>query len=144
MSNRSCPVSFVSIDGNVTRISSFYFGLIFSVYLFTMHNAIIYFLIIDFIVRLFIGQKYSILNIVATQTKNILHIKEHLVDSGAKRLAAFFGLIFLVIISLVGILNLDILFYAFSIVLLACILMEVTMSYCIGCEIYYLYMRYIL
>ena len=143
MRNRSCPVSFISIDGNITRISSFYFGLIFTVYLFRMYDIIIYFLIIDFMVRLFIGQKYSLLIMLSTQTKNILHIQEHLVDSGAKRLAALFGFLFLVIISISSILGLDMLLYIFSAILLACIIMEVTISYCFGCEIYYLYMKYI-
>lgn len=142
MKNKSCPVSFVSIDGNITRISSFYFGLIFSAYLFTMYDTIVYLLIIDFIVRLFIGQKYSLLVILATQTKNILHIKEHLVDSAAKRLAATFGLLFLVIISIASVLGLDMLLYVSSVILLACIIMEVTIAYCVGCEVYYL-LKYI-
>lgn len=142
MKNKSCPVSFVSVDGNITRISSFYFGLIFSAYLFTMYDTILYLLIIDFIVRLFIGQKYSLIIVLATQTKNILRIKEHLVDSAAKRLAATFGLLFLVIISIASVLGLDILLYVSSVILLACIIMEVTIAYCVGCEVYYL-LKYI-
>lgn len=143
MKNKSCPVSFVSVDGNVTRISSFYFGLILFAYLATMYDAILYSLIVDFIVRLFIGQKYSLLIILATQTKNIFRIKEHRVDSAAKRLAAIFGLLFLVLIAIASFLGLNILLYVLCVILFACIIMEVTIAYCVGCEVYYL-VKYLL
>lgn len=144
MNGKSCPVSFVKVDGNVARISAFYVGLLFSTYLFTHNAYIVYFLILDFTTRLFLQKEYSLVHLISFKTKQILHIRSVMVDSAAKRLAAYFGLIFLIFIAIISAMNITILFYILSITLLACITLEVLFSYCLGCEIYHIYKKIVI
>ena len=143
MTNKSCPVSFINVDGNVSRVNAFYVGILFIAYLLTMNSFILYFLIIDFIIRLSYRKEYSLLFMLSVQTKKMLRVKSDMVDYAPKRLASLFGLIFLVAISLSSLANLTILFYILSIALLMCILLEAIFSYCLGCEIYHIYMKFV-
>lgn len=142
MNNKSCPISLVSVDSNVARINAFYVGLLFTAYMFTLNSAIVLFLILDFATRVFFNKEYSLLFILSKITKSILKLPSYKVDAAPKKLAAIFGLVFLVTIFLVSLLHVTLLFYIFSGVLLSCIFLEVAFSYCLGCEIYHLYKRF--
>jgi len=141
MSNKSCPISLISVDGNIARVNAFYVGTLFSLYLITTSSALVYFLIIDFMIRLFLNKNYSPLFLLSKKTKELLNLQNDIVDAAPKRLASFFGLVFLVTIALLNLLHLTLLFYIFSIILLLCITLEVLFSYCLGCEIYHLYKK---
>lgn len=142
MNNKSCPISLISVDSNVARINAFYVGLLFIVYMFTPNSAIILFLILDFSTRIFFNKEYSLLFVLSKITKRILKLETYKVDAAPKKLAAIFGLIFLLTIFLVKLLHLIVLFYILSGILLSCIFLEVVFSYCLGCEIYHLYKRF--
>lgn len=144
MKSRSCPISLISVDGNIARINAFYVGILFGLYLLTMNYLILYFLIFDFSIRLFSNKKYSFILFLSTQTKKILRIRSDRVDYAPKKLAMYFGLMFLLSIFITHILHFTFLFYLFSVVLLACISLEAFFSYCLGCEIYHLYKRFII
>ena len=144
MVNKSCPVSLVSIDGNLSRIMALYLGILFSLYLLSQETFFLYILIADLVVRLFVNKVYSPLFILSKKTKELLQIKPHMVDSAAKRLASIFALLFLTFILFFNIFDLTLLFYIFSVTLLLCILLEILFSYCIGCEIYYIYKKIML
>ena len=141
MQSKSCPISLVSVDSNIARINAFYVGLLFTLFLFTLNPALIFFLILDFATRIFFHKEYSLLFILSKKTKQLLNLQTIKVDAAPKKLAALFGLVFLVAISAVQLANLIVLFYIFSIILLSCIVLEVSFSYCLGCEIYHLYKR---
>jgi hypothetical protein len=141
MNNKSCPISLVSVDSNIARINAFYVGLIFSIFLVTQSSALVFFLILDFVTRIFLNKEYSLLFILSKNTKNILKLETIKVDAAPKKLASLFGLVFLVTIAILYVLNLTLLFYIFSGILLACIFLEVAFSYCLGCEIYHIYKR---
>ncbi len=141
MNNKSCPISLVSVDSNVARINAFYVGLLFVAYMFTLNSAIILFLILDFSTRIFFNKEYSLLFILSKMTKSILKLQTEKVDAAPKKLAAVFGLVFLLTIFLVSLVHLTLLFYILSGILLSCIFLEVVFSYCLGCEIYHLYKR---
>lgn len=141
MTQKSCPISLISVDSNVARINAFYVGTLFSIYMMSNSTALILFLILDFITRIFYSKEYSLLFILSKQTKKTMNLKSIKVDAAPKRLAAIFGLLFLTTILLLNLLGLTISFYIFSIILLVCIFLEVAFSYCLGCEIYHLYKR---
>ena len=141
MKNKSCPISLVLVDSNIARTNAFYVGLIFSIFLFTQSSVLVFFLILDFVTKIFLSKEYSLLFILSKNTKNILKFETIKVDAAPKKLASLFGLIFLVTIAALHVLNLTIVFYIFSGILLVCILLEVAFSYCLGCEIYHLYKR---
>ena len=141
MKNKSCPISLVLVDSNIASINAFYVAFIFSIFLFTQNSALVFFLILDFVTRIFFSKEYSLLFILSKYTKNILKLETIKVDAAPKNLASLFGLIFLVTIAILHLLNLTLLFYIFSGILLMCIFFEITFSYCLGCEIYHLYKR---
>ena len=141
MKNKSCPISLVLVDSNIARTNAFYIGLVFSVFLFTQSPALVFFLILDFVARIFLRKEYSLLFILSANTKEILKLETIKVDAAPKKLASIFGLVFLVTIATLYVLNLTLLFYIFSAILVECIFLEVFFSYCLGCEIYHLYKR---
>ena len=141
MNNKSCPISLISVDSNMARINAFYVGLIFTLYILSSFSPIIYFLIIDFTTRIFSKKEYSLTYMIAFFTKDILKLKSIPVDAAPKKLASYFGLLFVLLIALVSQFDLSFLFYTLSLILLACIFLEVVFSYCLGCEIYHLYQK---
>ena len=141
MTNKSCPVSLISVDANIARINAFYVGLLFTLYRLMGFTPLIFFLILDFFTRIFLDKEYSLLHILSRETKNILNLQTIKVDAAPKKLAAFFGLAFLIAIFLLSFFQVMSLYYIFSAVLLLCIFLEVAFSYCLGCEIYHLYQR---
>ena len=143
MNSKSCPISLVSVDSNIARINAFYTGVLVVVFLVTLELGIIYFLILDFATRLFLKKEYSFLFILSSATKDILHLPSLKVDAAPKRLANFFGLFFLLAIALATLLNFSSLMYILAAILLACVMLEVLFSYCLGCEIYHLYKRFL-
>ncbi len=141
MSNKSCPISLISVDSNIARINAFYVGVLFSIFLVSLENIIVYFLVLDFATRIFLSKEYSIIYMLSYITKDILKLRSIPVDAAPKKLANYFGLFFLILISLSAFLHFTLLMYSLSLVLLACIFLEVAFSYCLGCEIYHLYRR---
>lgn len=140
--SKSCPISLKSVDANLVRINSVYITLVFSLFLLTQELPIILFLVIDFITRVLIKKKYSLLFIISKLTQEKLHIQKNIVDEAPKKLASFFGLAFVIIIAFASLLHLHAFAYIVSAILLACLLLEVIFSYCLGCEIYHLYKKF--
>ena len=143
MNSKSCPISLVSIDSNIARINAFYTGMLVLAFSLTLQVPILYFLILDFSTRLFYKREYSFLFILSSATKDILKLKSVKVDAAPKRLANYFGLIFAVLITLTALLELTSIMYILVIVLLICVFLEVVFNYCLGCEIYHLYKRFL-
>lgn len=143
MNNKSCPISLVSIDSNIARINAFYTGMLVLAFSLTLQVPILYFLILDFSTRLFYKREYSFLFILSSATKDILKLKSVKVDAAPKILANYFGLIFAVLITLTALLELTSIMYILVIVLLICVFLEVIFNYCLGCEIYHLYKRFL-
>jgi len=141
MSNKSCPISLISVDSNMARINAFYVGVLFTLYMITSFTPLIYFLILDFSTRIFLKKEYSATYILAYFTKEIFKLPSIPVDAAPKKLASYFGLFFVILVAFVSFFKLTFLFYALSIILLACIFLEVVFSYCLGCEIYHLYQK---
>jgi hypothetical protein len=143
MNAKSCPISFELIDANIVRINSFYVGLIFMLFLLTQNSAVIIFLVFDFTTRIFINRNYSLLLILSRKTKQLLSIEPRMEDIAPKRLASYFGLIFTVVISISSLFGFSIALYSLSVILAICIVLEVVFSYCLGCEVYHLYKRFV-
>lgn len=141
MSSKSCPISLISVDSNMARINAFYVGLLFTLYVITQYLPLIYFLILDFTIRIFFKKEYSLTYMLSLFTKSIFNVKSIPVDAAPKKLASYFGLLFVILVAFTSLVNLTFLFYTLSLILLACIFLEVFFSYCLGCEIYHLYQK---
>lgn len=140
--SKSCPISLKSVDANLIRINSVYITLVFTLFLFTQEIPIILFLVIDFITRVLIKKEYSLLFMISKFTQEKLAVQKDIVDEAPKKLASFFGLAFVIIIACASLLHLQTFAYVVSSILLACLMLEVIFSYCLGCEIYHLYKKF--
>ena len=134
----SCPLNFVQVDSNASRLSSLMVALLVIIYLFTSIEYILYFLILDFSLKLFINREYSLITIMSHALRKSLKMEEKFTDGGAKRLAGIFGLIFVSLLLIMYFLNLPTFTYIVAGIFLSCSLLDVFINYCLGCQIYYL------
>ncbi|DAB30564.1 MAG TPA: hypothetical protein CFH84_03355 [Sulfurimonas sp. UBA12504] len=136
--NYSCPMSFKQIDSNVSRITSFIVASFVLAYLYFEAVFILYLIAFDFIMRLFITKDSSVFYMSALLLFDIFNIKEKFVDSGSKRLAAYFGLAFVLMLIVAHSFHSWILTLLIAIVFLTCSLLDVFLDFCLGCKIYYI------
>ncbi|WP_455756224.1 DUF4395 family protein [Sulfurimonas sp.] len=136
--SHTCPLNFVPIDSNTSRLSSLIVAILVITYVITLNEYILYFLFFDFTFKLFIKKDSSIVFMIALYMKELLNIGEKLTDGGAKRLAGMFGLFFVLLLLITHFLN----FFVASIVVagifVTCSLLDVILNYCLGCKIYFL------
>lgn len=138
---RSCPVSFEQVDGTIARINAVFITLLVSLFLFTSYTNILYFLVLDFGVRVFGYHFWSLIFHASKLVKKLFSLKTHKTDAAAKKLAASFGLCFVLLMSVFSELHLDKALYITSTILLICSSLEVVFNYCLGCEIYHIYKK---
>ncbi len=134
----SCPLNFVQVDSNASRISSLIVATLVFAYLFTSLTFILYFLVFDFSLKLFLNKKYSLISILALYLRKLFTMKEKLTDGGAKRLAGIFGLIFVLLLLITDLLALKALSFLVAGIFLLCSLLDLIFNYCLGCKIYYI------
>lgn len=134
----SCPLNFVQVDSNASRLSSLMVASLIIIYLFTSFEYILYFLVVDFSTKLFINKQYSLIFIVSMKLRRLFQMEEKFTDGGAKRLAGIFGLLFVSLLVLTHLFHLSTLTYVVAGVFLACSLLDVFINYCLGCQIYYI------
>jgi len=134
----SCPLNFVQVDSNASRLSSLMVASLVILYLTTSIEYILYFLILDFSLKLFVSKNYSLISILAHTLRKSLKMQEKFTDGGAKRLAGIFGLIFVSMLLLTDFLALSSLTYIVAGIFLSCSLLDVFINYCLGCQIYYI------
>lgn len=140
---QSCPLAFRQIDGTIARINalSVFILLLLSVYL--PEPLILLVIGIDFMIRLYGNRRFSPVFQVSTLLKRVLGLKSEMVDAGAKRLAAHFGLFFVFAALVSDLAGLSAVMYAIVAVFLFCLLLELLFGYCIGCKIYFIYRTFV-
>jgi len=136
--NYSCPISFKQIDSNVSRLTTFFVSLLVIYYLISGQVFVLYVLGFDFIIRLFIKKDSSPLHLIALGIKELLAIKDKYVDSGAKRLAAYFGLTFVIMLIIAHYADVYLATLTIAAVFLTCSLLDVFLNFCLGCKIYFI------
>ncbi len=134
----ACPVSFKSINLTVSRLSSFIVSLLVLCYLYSYNVYILYFLFIDFSTRLFYDKKFSLVDTLSRVLKSTLRLKDIFVDSGAKKLAGIFGLLFVVLLIVSHFMDLKVFAFVVAGVFILCSLMDALVNYCVGCKIYFI------
>lgn len=137
MSN-TCPLNFEKVDANASRINSLLVALLLLAHLYTLNILIIYFLVIDFTLKLFINKKFSPLVNFSNFIRKSLKIEEKMTDGGAKRLAGIFGLILASLLIFTNMFNLSVLGYLIATIYLVCLFLDIAINYCLGCKVYYL------
>ncbi|MDY0120474.1 MAG: DUF4395 domain-containing protein [Sulfurimonas sp.] len=137
----NCPLTFQKVESHISRLSSFLVSSLIIAYLITSNVYILYFLLIDFLIRLYMDKSYSLIFLFAKAIKNILALKDSFCDGGAKRLAAYFGLLFVFLLIATHYLDQWLVSLAIAAIFLVCSLLDVLFDFCIGCKVYYLIKR---
>jgi len=109
--SQSCPISLFKVDAKIAN---------------------------DFFVRLFVDKKYSLVYHLSKVIKKVLRLKTEMVDGGAKRMATYFGFVFVLLLVIQAWLHLSVFLYLTAAILLTCTTLEILFNYCVGCKIYYL------
>jgi len=99
---------------------------------------IVYFLLFEFGMRLFCKKEVTILYKIAKGMKNLLKLEDKFTDSGAKRLAGYFAILFLLLLVVGSNLNLYMFSYAVGGIFLVCSMMDALFNFCVGCKIYHI------
>ena len=133
-----CPIIFRNIDGTISRLNALSTAVIIIAFMLTHHFAFLYLLGFDFMMRVYGSKKFSPFFNISKLLKNIFSMQTMMVDAGAKRVAAQFGLFFILLLLLSSYLGLYVLADVISVVFLACTALEFLFGYCVGCEIYFL------
>lgn len=139
--SQACPLTFKQIDGTIARISALFVSLGFMLFLATNEVAVLYFLAVDFMIRIYGDKRLSIIFQASLALEHLLKLESVMVDSGAKRVAAFFGLGFILLSALLFHLGLHVALYSVATVFLICTSLELFFSYCLGCKVYYIYKK---
>lgn len=139
--SKSCPISLKQIDGTIVRINAFIITILVLSFLISSNVLILYFIFIDFIIRVSKYNTYSLVFNFSKAIKKIFKLKTKMTDSGSKRWAMFFGLFFMFITIILYSLDLKVALYISIIFLLICSSLEAFFSFCLGCEIYYIYKK---
>ncbi|MBU0632636.1 DUF4395 domain-containing protein [bacterium] len=136
--SQACPLIFRQIDGTLARVSAIYVSLFVVLFLLTSQVVFLYFVSIDFLMRLYGLKQYSIIQQLSIFTKNIFSLKTDMTDAGAKRLAAGFGLFFMLLFIAEYYLGLNISLLLSAGVFFICSSLEILFGYCLGCKIYFI------
>ncbi len=134
-----CPISYKQIDATTVRILSLFVfaGVAWMLWSASLLAAML--LVIDFMIRLYWSRNYSPLFLSARAVQHFLGLPQRYEDAAAKRLAAHFGLLFMLLF-LVFIWQQQWLWlYGAASIFFLCSGLEILFGYCIGCKIYYLY-----
>ena len=134
--NISCPVDFVQVNENKTRITALLIALLATAYLFTGLWAIPLFLLIDFFIRVFYNVKYSPLHIISDYAVARFSIPNKPTDSAPKRFAALMGFVISDLIFLFQLLQLEQLSFYLAILLLVFSCLENFFGFCAGCHVH--------
>jgi hypothetical protein len=137
MSN-SCPLNFEKIDANRARLGSLLVFLSVLVYLYNGFVAILFFLAFDFAIRLFYKSSLAPSVLIATAVGALFKIKPRYTDGGAKRLAAYFGFLFVLLLLFCHYFANDTVTLAVASLFLSCSFLDIFFNFCIGCKIYYI------
>lgn len=139
--SKSCPISLNQIDETIVRINALIITTLVIYFLISLNKFILYFIFIDFIVRLSKYNKYSLVQNLSKIIKKIFNLETKMTDSGSKRWAMILGLFFMFIIIILYSLDFKVALYLSISFLLICSSLEAFFSFCLGCEIYYIYKK---
>jgi hypothetical protein len=134
--SQACPLLFRKIDATISKINAATVVVFVIVYLLTMCKLILFFLIIDFALRLSGKKSFSPIFLFANGVQSVFKLPVCLEDAGAKRLAAFFGLSFMIGILLSDFLGFTAGVWICAVSFISCVILDLLFDYCIACKIY--------
>jgi len=141
--SQSCPLAFRQIDGTIARLNAFSVFLLLVLFVVSTQPIVLLFLGADFMIRLYGNKSYSLIFLLSKTLKKMFRLPSEMVDAGAKRLAAHFGLFFVALSLAASLSGMTTLMYVAVGVFLFCLSLELLFAYCIGCKIYFIYRKFV-
>ncbi len=135
---QSCPINFQLVDGTITRLNTLSVSVVLTLFLVSHNPMWMYLLFFDFMMRLYGCKTLSFSYLISTLIKDTFNLKTHNVDAAAKRLAAHFGLFFVLMLVVAVHLHMTFLIYLLAGLFLVCLLTDLLFDYCVGCKIYFI------
>ena len=139
---KSCPVSLRTIDNTVSRLNAMSIALLLILFLLSHSVALLGLVIYDFVIRLFGDKRFSFSQQLSLLLQKHYALKKEPIDAGAKRVAAFMGLFMAFLLLVLNYFDLDIGLYVVGGFFLLCAGMEFLVSFCLGCEVYYIFKKF--
>jgi hypothetical protein len=136
---QACPINFTSVDNTASRIRSLLAAGVVGLFFLTGHPAWLYALGIDLMLRLYGNRQFSPLFQTARTLQSLLRLPERKVDGAAKRVAGFFGLLFVSLMIAAASMGLHGPLAAVAALYVLCLLMDAAFNFCVGCKVYHLY-----
>ena len=135
---KTCPISTRKINSKIVRLISAQVAMFALALAITKEPIFALVLCIDFVVRFFRLQKFSLFFILGQSISKILSLKPLFTDEAPKRFALIMGLI----MSFILLVTYGLGFYSFGLIVVfiifVCALLEALFDYCVGCKIYYI------
>ena len=131
-----CPITQERVDEKVIRINAFFVFSLIVAYAISGFNLLMYIVLVDFAIRVFLGVKNSP---VCKTIKYGLHISganQDLINAGPKKLASKVGLIFSVLIVLFQTFDMEIAKNIVLYMFIAATFLEVFFKFCLVCKMY--------
>lgn len=125
-----------NIDENQTRIHAALVVLLMSAYLLSGNSLIMYILVYDFFVRIYVTPLLSPLYLLSANIVSLIGLKQKLVDASAKEFASHVGLTILFIAICTELLNYTSIAFTLVLFLTAWKLFEATKDVCFACKFY--------
>lgn len=135
---QQCPLIFRHVDANVIRINTFFVISAVIAFLATQAVSILFLVIIDFLLRLYGYKHLSPIQKLSLLIQQKFSIPTKMEDAGAKRLAAFFGVGFMVALVVFHLIGVHFVVDVIAAIYLTCATLELLFGYCIACKIYYI------
>jgi hypothetical protein len=134
-SSSACPVSYTAVDKYLIKAYSLIVLLTLIYTLLTANYFPLYLITLDFVIRVFLGIKYSPLCNFLTFSLKISPLKPLLVNAGTKKIAAQVGLIFCILICVFHLLNFSLPATVFIWMFVIAISIDLLFDYCLACKL---------
>ena len=132
-----CPLIFRQVDATVTRINTLFVVIGVVLFLATHSLWIVLFLIGDFLLRLYGYKTISPTQNLSLWLQKRFQLASKMEDAGAKRLAALFGVGFMIALVVFEYLQVQWGVRITAGIYLACAGLDLLFGYCIACKIYH-------
>lgn len=136
--SQQCPLLFRQVDATVTRINTLFVMIGIIGFLLSHNFIILAILIIDFMLRLYGYKHLSPIQNISLFIQNRFNLSSKMEDAGAKRLAAFFGVGFIIAIGIASWLGFTLAVNVIAAIYLICATLDLFFGYCIACKIYHI------
>jgi hypothetical protein len=131
-----CPVDNITVNESRVRLVAFFVLVLALICFITTNWIIVVFLLVDFTLRTFNLNSYSLLSLISGQLVKLFKLKNKPVDRAPKRFAAFIGLIFTAVITVTLLIDLSAIAKIALVVLMIFAALESLVGFCAGCYVY--------